>query len=299
METLFLIGGSGFIGKNLVRLLATSYRLVVYDRYIDNVFFSFYPAVQTLELDLVKETIPPETATPDYIINLASVVTAERDLSLFDELIASNLKILLNLYQRFHGDSSLKLFMQFGSSEEYGAENAPFTEEHREAPNSPYALVKQLTTHTALMLYRNYGFPAVVVRPGNLFGPFQNEHKFIPYLVGRLKAGLPLEVSPSDQKRDFIYAEDFCRAIEAILSNYSRCIGEIINISTGESCSLKSIIEYCKCYLHSPSAVHYGALPYRENEAMNLTCSVEKLYQLTGYQTTTSLKERLIDYLNQ
>ncbi len=299
METLFLIGGSGFIGKNLVRHLAPSYRLAVYDRYIDKEFFSAYPAVQTFELDLVKEILPAETPTPDYIINLASVVTAERDLSLFDELIASNLKILLNLYQRFQGDSSLKLFIQFGSSEEYGSENAPFAEDRREAPNSPYALVKQLTTHTALMLHRNYGFPAVVVRPGNLFGPYQNEHKFIPYLVSRLRAGLPLDVSPSEQKRDFIYADDFCRAIQAVLAHYSRCVGEIINISTGESHSLKSIIEYCKRYLGSDSPVRYGALPYRENEAMNLTCSVDKLYRLTGYKTTANLPDRLIDYINQ
>ncbi|MCZ2614274.1 NAD-dependent epimerase/dehydratase family protein, partial [Bacteroides fragilis] len=74
----------------------------------------------------------------------------------------------------------------------------------RECPNSPYALVKQLTTNTSMMLYRNYGFPIMVVRPGNLFGPLQNKDKFIPYVVGQLRSGLPLNVSPCEQKRDFI-----------------------------------------------------------------------------------------------
>ncbi|MHC8501877.1 NAD-dependent epimerase/dehydratase family protein, partial [Bacteroides hominis] len=78
---------------------------------------------------------------------LASIVTAERNMSLFDELISSNLKILLNLYERFKEESLLKLFVQFGSSEEYGSEQSPFREEDRECPNSPYALVKQLTTN--------------------------------------------------------------------------------------------------------------------------------------------------------
>lgn len=124
---------------------------------------------------MVADKIPSEIIAPDYIINLASIVTAERDLSLFDELISSNLKVLLNLYERFKDTSSLKLFIQFGSSEEYGSISSPFKEENREYPNSPYALVKQLTTNTALMLHRNYGFPAMVVRPGNLFGPGQNK----------------------------------------------------------------------------------------------------------------------------
>lgn len=298
METLFLIGGSGFIGKHLARHLSATYSVSVYDKNIDHDFFSFYPSIRTIELDLVKEHIPFEIASPDYIINLASVVTAERALCLFDELLASNLKILLNLYDRFKEEKKLKLFVQFGSLEEYGAENAPFSEEARESPNSPYGLIKQLTTNTTLMLYRNYGFPSTVVRPANLFGPLQNATKFLPYLVECLKGGQPINVSPCEQKRDFIYIDDFCEAITAILQSYNRCRGEILNIGSGESHSLQSIIEYCKTSLRSASPVNYGALPYRENEVMNLSCSVDKIFRLTGYKFPSVLKQRLADYLN-
>ena len=140
METVFLIGGSGFIGKNLAQYLSQKYHVHVFDKYIDQPFFTSYPSIETTELDLVSQRIPQDMPSPDYIINLASVVTAERNMSLFDELISSNLKILLNLYERFKEESSLKLFIQFGSSEEYGSEQSPFREEDRECPNSPYAL---------------------------------------------------------------------------------------------------------------------------------------------------------------
>lgn len=156
-------------------------------------------------MDLATEKISDCYATPDYIINLASIVTAERNLSLFDELISSNLKVLLNLFERFKEDKTLKLFIQFGSSEEYGSEGSPFKEDNREKPNSPYVLIKQLTTNTALMLHRNYKYPVTVVRPGNLFGPGQNESKFIPYIIKQLRENKPLNVSPCEQKRDFIY----------------------------------------------------------------------------------------------
>ena len=295
MNTLYLIGGSGFIGKNLVRCLSPFYSITVYDKYIDRVFFASYPDVETHILDLVREKLPVEKPTPDYIINLASIVTAERDLSLFDGLISSNLKILLNLFERFKKDDGLRLFIQFGSSEEYGSEGSPFKEENREYPNSPYALVKQLTTNTAMMLHRNYGFPAMVVRPGNLFGPGQSRSKFIPYVIDQLKKGEPLNVSPCEQKRDFIYVDDFAEAIHRLFDNSDKCVGEIVNVSSGNSISLKEIIEFYKSELHSTSEVHYGALPDRENEAMDLRCSISKLYSITRpqYSVKQALKRNI------
>lgn len=293
MERLFLIGGSGFIGKNLVRNLYGKYEISVYDKYLDNQYFANYPKVRLCSIELDKDRIPEEEHSPDYIINLASIVTAERDLSLFDSMIESNLKVLLNLYERFKEDRQLKLFIQFGSSEEYGNEGSPFKETEREYPGSPYALVKQLTTNTAMMLYRNYGFPIMVVRPGNLFGPLQGKTKFIPYVIDCLNKGEPLNVTPCEQRRDFIHTDDFAWCIDNIMKNYKKAIGEIVNVSSGKSVSLREIIENCKSATHSTSVVNYGALPYRENEMMDLRCSVEKLESIIGSTINFDMLNRL------
>lgn len=282
-ESIYLIGGSGFIGKNLVRHLSGKYFLSIFDKYIDEEFFNNYPTVETHKMDLVDELISPSFPCPDYIINLASIVTAERNLALFDALISSNLKILINLYERFKDCRGLKLMIQFGSSEEYGSQGSPFVETMREQPGSPYALVKQLTTNTAMMLNRNYGFPIMVVRPGNLYGPGQNPTKFIPYVIGKLKNNEPLDVTPCEQKRDFIHVDDFADDIEGLMRNYKKCIGEIVNVSSGKSISLKSIIEKYRKKFNSTSKVNYGAIPYRENEAMDLCCNIEKLNRIIAY----------------
>lgn len=292
-ERLFLIGGSGFIGKNLVRCLHEQYAISVYDKFIDREYFSHYPDVKTNLIELDKDKIEEGVEAPDYIINLASIVTAERDLSLFDSMIASNLKVLLNLYERFKEEKKLKLFIQFGSSEEYGNDGSPFVETMREEPNSPYALVKQLTTNTAMMLHRNYAFPIMVVRPGNLFGPLQGDKKFIPYVIDSLKQNAPLNVTPCEQKRDFIYAGDFAWAIGELLKNYAKAVGQIVNVSSGESLSLKSIIEHCRKVIGSKSEVNYGAIPYRENEMMDLRCSVSKLESIIGQPVKFDMLNRL------
>lgn len=281
-EILYLIGGSGFIGKNLVRCLSPYYQITVFDKYIDYDFFCCYPEVATVVMNLATEKIAAEYPTPSFIINLASIVTAERDLSLFDGLISSNLKILLNLYDRFKGDDSLRLFIQFGSSEEYGSEGSPFVETQRERPNSPYALVKQLTTNTAIMLYDNYGFPTMVVRPGNLFVPGQNKSKFIPYVIEQLRKGEPLNVSPCEQRRDFIHVDVFSLDIHGLLKHADRVVGQIVNVSSGQSISLRQIIDFYKEALHSTSEINYGALSYRENEAMDLRCNIGKLLMIVN-----------------
>lgn len=292
-EKLYIIGGSGFVGKNMVRCLYDKYAISVFDKYIDETYFAAYPDVKCYQIELDKEQISHDIASPDYIINLASIVTAERDMSLFDAMIQSNLKVLLNLYERFKEDKSLKLFIQFGSSEEYGEIESPFCETAREEPNSPYALVKQLTTNTAMMLYRNYDFPITVVRPGNLFGPLQNKNKFIPYVIEQLRNNQPLNVTPCEQKRDFIYVDDFVDGIHQLMKVAQVSQGEIVNISSGTSTALKDIIEHCRKILNSTSEVNYGAIPYRANEVMDLRCSMDKFEIITGQGLYTNTLFRL------
>lgn len=298
MERLFLLGGSGFIGKNFVDVFDEKYDIYVFDKYIDEEFFSHYNA-RTCKIDLVNDVIPDGTPSPDYIVNLSSMVNTNDDLTLFDQLISSNLKVLLNLYEKYKDCKSLKLFIQFGSSEEYGAVTTPFREDYREEPSTPYALVKQMVVNTSIMLYRNFNFPIMAVRPGNLFGKFQNTKRFIPYIITQLCKNEPLNVSLCEQKRDFMYVNDFVVCLYQLLENACKVKGEIINISSGNSVSLRTLIDVCSELVDSQSEIHYGAVPYKANEIMDLNCSVAKYERIIGKIIQVDIKsaiKKCVDY---
>ncbi len=296
-QVLYLIGGSGFIGKNLVEHFYRLYNLVVVDKYIDELFFKDYPDTTIVKGDLTEINFGEDVPNPDFIINLCSIVSAERDLSLFDKMVKDNIAVLLNLYDKFKNTSSLRLFIQFGSSEEYGNVSSPFKESMREEPNSPYALIKQLTVNTSLMLYRNYSFPVLIVRPGNLFGKYQNTDKFIPYVLSCLKKNEDINVTPCEHKRDYMSITDFSRCIEKILLNYQRCLGKIVNISGGKSVQLKYVIDYCKDVLKSDSKVNYGAIPYRANEIMDMRSDISALEEIIGENLLFDLDKELKSYI--
>ncbi len=299
MKKIYIIGGNGFIGKNIVKILSSKYRITVFDKDIDNKYFASYDTVQTERIDLTRNYIPQNYVTPHFILNLVSIVNTNIELSSFVALIESNVKVLINLFERFKNDSTLRLFVQFGSAEEYGNISSPFHEKDREIPNSPYSLIKQLTTNTAIMLYDIYHFPSFVVRPVNLFGAFQDENKIIPYLIKKLKNNEDIYLSNCEQKRDFIHINYFIEILDRIIQKPENIKGKIINVGSGKSVALKEIIELLKKHTNSKSNIFYGAIPHKKNEIMNLNCNIDELNSVINIKKEVDVKSVIIDFINE
>lgn len=279
-KNILLAGGCGFIGKNIIEQYKNKHELLIIDKDIDiNFCKKNNTNYKSIDVSNKKTLLELKNIIidfkPDIIFNLISIVTASRDLTLFPAMVESNLNVLLNFYEALKENNFLDLFIQFGSGEEYGNIKAPFKATDREEPNSPYALIKQLTTNTALMLYRNYGFPIVVIRPTNLLGKYQSEDKFIPYITKKLKNNEELNVTRCEQKRNFIDVVEFIKKLESIIKNKKKNIGKIINIGSGKAITLKKIIEEKKKTYKSSSIINYGAIPYRKSEIMDFRLEID------------------------
>jgi dTDP-glucose 4,6-dehydratase len=156
-------------------------------------------------------------------------------------------------------------FLQVSTDEVYGSldsEGAAFTEDSPILPNSPYAASKASGDHLLRSYYKTYGFPALLARCSNNYGPFQFPEKLIPLMILNALEGKPLPIyGDGGNVRDWIFVDDHCRALAEVLENGSP--GEVYNI--GGQCE-KTNLEVAEALCESLDATrprHDGS-SYRE-----------------------------------
>ena len=130
--------------------------------------------------------------------------------------------------------AGIKRFVLVSTDEVYGS--APtgekFTETSHLAPNSPYASSKAGADLLARAYFRTYGFPVIITRCTNNYGPYQYPEKFIPLIISRAMQGESIPVYGDGlQIRDWIHVMDHCAGLDAVLHEGRE--GEIYNLGAG------------------------------------------------------------------
>ena len=122
--------------------------------------------------------------------------------------------------------------MQVSTDEVYGSlapDAAPFTENHRYEPNSPYSATKAAADHLARAWHHTYGLPVLTTNCSNNYGPYHFPEKLIPLVIHRALQGQALPIYGDGQQiRDWLYVQDHCRAIWRVLQ--AGVPGETYNI---------------------------------------------------------------------
>lgn len=150
----------------------------------------------------------------DVVVNFAAKTFVDHSLKDIHPFVQSNIlgaDALMEDATRYR----VRCFVQVGTDEVYGqimegrySEDAPLN------PRNPYAWTKACADLDALWRHRTYGFPAIVTRTENNFGPFQDRQKALPTFTRKALAGEPLPVYGDGRHvRCWLYVEDHCRAI--------------------------------------------------------------------------------------
>ncbi len=194
---------------------------------------------------------------------------------------------LLEAIQR----SDMRLFVQAGSSDEYGSAPSPQSEGMRENPISPYSMGKAAATQLIQSLSRTEGFPGVVARFFLVYGPGQDSKRFIPQIIQGCLSDKPFAVSEGKQLRDFAFVEDIVEGLLTLERNPTVC-GQVINLASGIPVSIRAVIEHVQklCARGQPT---YGAVPYRTGENMSLVADISLARKTLGWSPKTSLEEGL------
>lgn len=231
MKCLVVTGGCGFIGSNFVRDQLERYpeQSIVN---IDKLTYAGNPENLTdVERDpryrLQKLDICDRNAIealladvkPEAVVNFAAESHVDRSILDSGPFIQTNVvgtQVLLDACRQ----AKVSRFVQVSTDEVYGSLGAEgfFTEETPLAPNSPYSASKTAADVLVRAYCHTFGFPAVITRCSNNYGPYQFPEKIIPLFISRALDDKPLPVyGKGENVRDWIHVLDHCRGIDAAL----------------------------------------------------------------------------------
>ncbi|MGA0419324.1 MAG: dTDP-glucose 4,6-dehydratase [Phycisphaerales bacterium] len=123
-------------------------------------------------------------------------------------------------------------FHHVSTDEVYGSlepDDPAFSETTPYAPNSPYAASKAASDHLVRAYQHTFGLETTTSNCSNNYGPFQFPEKLIPLVLMNMLAGKSLPIyGDGSNVRDWLFVEDHCRGIEAILERGAP--GRVYNI---------------------------------------------------------------------
>lgn len=250
-QTIAIIGGNGFVGKNFTSyFLDKGYRIIVVDHSIkkqaaenSDIEFVAVDIHHTKELLNVAEKA-------DYVIWLVHAsVPSTQDESLVDDF-ALNVSPIVKFLEKADSLKNLKKFIYLSSGGTvYGdtTEHLPIKEDHPQKPISNYGLSKSVAEKYIEYITKNKSFETVILRPSNVYGPYQNLVKpqgIIGFAFKAIKNNLVLDLYDEGKViRDFIYVKDLANAVENFLNN-NTASGNIsfYNVGSKEGVSIKEIL---------------------------------------------------------
>ena len=239
---LFITGGAGFIGSSFIRHVLAVYRdytVVNFDKLtyagnLDNLRdVSGNPNYTFVRGDICdRKALDEAMAGADAVINFAAESHVDRSIERAADFIQTNVLGTQTLLDAARA-ARVSRFVQISTDEVMGScsDGECFTESSPLRPNSPYAASKAAAEHLVRAAHITFGLEVVTTRASNNYGPYQFPEKLIPLMISNALEGKRLPVYGDGLNvRDWLYVEDCCRAIDAVLHNGRS--GEVYNIGS-------------------------------------------------------------------
>lgn len=296
---LLVTGGAGFIGSAFVRYVIRAcpeievlnldkltyagnlQNLAVLDTEIRHQFVRADICDERDLTDLVRD------ARADAIVHFAAESHVDRSILSPSTAIDTNVRGTANLLAAAHA-CRVPRFLHVSTDEVYGDIDAPAEadEQFPVRPSSPYAASKAASDLLALSYVRTYGLPVLITRASNNYGPYQFPEKLIPLTISRAieQVSIPL-YGDGQQVRDWLYVEDHCRALFAVLRHGRD--GEIYNVAGNCSLTNRQVIDRILDSLHAPASLVESVVD-RAGHDRRYALSEEKISRELGFVPETS-----------
>ena len=292
-------GATGFIGSHLVRRLVEEGADV---HALTSTVSSVYPtrlvdlrdSITLHEGNLTDRSAMDAVvrrSKPTHVFHLGAYTHVGKSWQRVDECVQANVQGTVNLLQALDG-TGYQRFVYTGTSEIYGDIDVPFREDAQVNPISPYSVSKYAGERYCRMFHQGYGWPIVMVRPFNAYGPLQTPDRVIPEIIGRAVRGEELKMTQGRQTREFNFVEDLADGF-LLAGTVEGIDGELLNLGCGEEVSMRDLATTILDLMGNPVEPQFGALPDRPTEIWRMFCDSTRAREKLGWAPKHSLEEGL------
>ena len=192
----------------------------------------------------------------------------------------------------------IKLFLHISTDEVYGEvdKNHPGCEEEKSLlnPTSPYAATKAAAEFLVRSYYHSFKLPIIITRGNNVFGPRQYPEKLIPRFITNLIENKKCPIHGEGlSRRNFIYVEDVCKAVDTIMRKGK--INGIYNIGSSDEYNVLEVLQHLLTLLDIDKTMNEVS-EIVEDRLFNDSryCVNSKKLEVLGWKQETNFMQGLI-----
>jgi nucleoside-diphosphate-sugar epimerase len=287
-------GAAGFLGSHLVpRLIEEGAEVCVLDQPNARRWPLLDRSVLAASLradvrTLVEPVHDPALGDIDAIFHLAAVGVMG-DVGDVRQLVTGNIDGTLAVLLAAERLGSRLVYC--GSCFEYGSGDR-WSEDALPAPTTEYGAAKAAGWLLVNAFAHRTGIEVVSLRPFTMYGPMEPPSRLVPSVVRHALAGRPIDLTPGDQRRDFVFVSD---AVDAFIAAATTddAVGGTFNVCTGSPATVRDVVRRVLQCTGSRSEARFGALSYRPTELAVLSGDPTHAEHVLKWRARVSLDDGL------
>ncbi len=292
MKKILILGGTGFLGQNIVKQLADDYYLVVTGRDISNPIR--HPNVVYRTLDFVQcEDYSSYLKDADLVIHLISTINPNDDMDHVNSEIEQNVFPTIKLLDDMVKNKIPEIIFLSSGGAVYGeCEAQNISETESLDPISNYGIIKMLIEKYLQLYHRFFGVNYKIVRLANPYSEntkIEQKQGIIPILADKILNHEVIDIwGDGNNLRDFIFIDDAIEAIRRIIEYNGD--HKVFNLGTGIGHSLNDCIDLIKKYSNiSEVTINYSAP--RKCDVKNNILDISNTAKTLNWKPQTQLDE--------